>query len=212
MGQNHQKSGPLIVLCMLAFLLLLAACEDDEVEQRQVSCPGPSATTITNAGFEAGNLSGWVALDIATPFEPIRTEMGGVVIGCCAGTLTTAPTEGIWTMVAGFDGGGPGTIRLAQDVTVSTCTILEFDYWVTWNNGGTIDRTFTVNIEPAGGGAPLQSDLILTGAAGTVGDSGIVNRSVDLRGFRNQTVQIAFELFIPQSFTGPGAFQLDNIR
>ena len=208
------------VFLLVIFSLALASCGDelsDEEVNKLVSsstCQGSTTTTIANAGFEAGNLTGWNPLDIGVPFDPLRTEMAGVVIGCCTtGELTTAPTEGLWAMVAGWDGGGPGTIRISQDINVAACSSsVAFDYRGVWNNSGTLTRTFRVKIEPAGGGAPLQNDLIDSAPNGSTGDTGIVTGNVDVTSFRGQTVHMAFEWFIPQSFTGPGAFQLDNIR
>jgi hypothetical protein len=58
----------------------------------------------------------------------------------------------------GFDGSGPGTIRIAQDITVTADgTIIDFDYRAAWDLVnycfGCSDRIFDVNIEVAGGGA-----------------------------------------------------------
>lgn len=207
------------VFLLVVFSLALSGCGDeltDEEVNKLVSsstCQGSTTTAFANAGFEAGNLTGWNPVDMASPFEVLRTEMAGVTIGCCSGSLVTAPNEGVWAMVNGWDGGGPDTIRISQDITVCSSSVA-FDYWAAWNTtfGATIDRTFIVNIEPAGGGAPLQTDLILTAPANTTVDTGIVTGNVDVSAFRGQTVHLAFEWVVPENMTGPAAFQLDNIR
>ena len=80
--------------------------------------------------------------------------------------------------------------------------------------GATEDRTFEVNIEPSGGGAPLQTDLILTAQAQTtaIPDSGSnLVGVVDMSTFAGQAVRISFDWFVPQEFTGPAFCQLDNV-
>lgn len=205
--------GAWICLSVALAATLLSACNTDEIGTLP-EVLGCADTNITDAGFESGNLTNaWNPQDMATPFDPLRAEMSNVVVGCCQGTLTTAPTEGSWVMTSGFDGDGPDTVRIAQDITVSGCaSAIVFDYWAAWNNGGVMDRTVTVKIEPEGGGAPMQTDVIQTAPAGTIGDTGIVLGGVDVRAFRSLSVRIAFELFVPESFQGPGAFQLDKLR
>ncbi len=92
-----------------------------------------------------------------------------------------------------------------------------FDYRCAWDLfefGASEDRTFSVNIEPSGGGAPLQTDLILTAQAGTnaLPDSGnnLVG-IVDVSAFAGQAVRISFDWFVPQILTGPAFCQLDNV-
>lgn len=215
--------GVLVIVPILAIGLLLAGCgedlSDERVKQLLASnqCTGPNAFPIANAGFEAGNLSGWTTQDLSAPFDALRAELGGITIGCCGGSLVTAPTEGMWTMVTGFDGNGPGTIRIAQDVTVAECSnAVAFDYHLAWDLmtfcSGCLNRTFTVLIEPPGGGAPLQTSLIFTMVAGTTGDTGPIGGLVDVSAFRTQTVRIAFEWFVSEPSSGPAAFQMDNLR
>jgi len=127
------------------------------------------------------------------------------------------PTQGIFAALPGFDGEGPGTIRIAQDVvSLKGSNQLVFDYECAWDMasfGATEDRTFEVNIEPSGGGAPLQTDLILTAEAGTTAipsSPGLVGL-VDVSAFAGQAVRISFDWFVPQVFTGPAFCQLDNV-
>ncbi|MCH7479664.1 MAG: hypothetical protein IIA14_16380 [SAR324 cluster bacterium] len=70
-----------------------------------------------------------------------------------------------------------------------------------------------MEIEPASGGTALQSTLFLTAVSGTTNtDTGSLTGSINVSAFVGQTVQIAFEWFVPENFTGPADFQLDNIR
>ena len=71
----------------------------------------------------------------------------------------------------GFDGNGPGRIRAAVDVFLPPSPVtLSFNYRLAWDmqtyGGSTQPRTFTVVIEPYGGGAGLQTNLIFTAFTG----------------------------------------------
>ncbi len=166
---------------------------------------------FTNCSFETGTLAGWISTDLATPGFPARAAPAGTSSG--TGSPST-PTDGGFSYVNGFDGGGPGVITLMQDVILSpSATRLEFDYRAAWIVAGTLDRRFRVNIEPSGGGVPLQSDLILTAATGTSNaDTGPLAGSVSVSAFAGQSVRIVFAWEVPENFTGPAYFDLDRIR
>jgi hypothetical protein len=170
---------------------------------------------ITNCSFETGDFTGWVTQDMAAPFFPLIVGGSGLSPGF--GFFLSAPTDGAFAALHGFDGGGPDTIEIAQDVFIPiSATQIMFDYRAAWDLvnfcAGCLDRTFTVEIEPAGGGAPLQSDLILTAAANTVNlDTGDLTGTVDVSAFANQTVRISFQWDVPENFTGPAFFQLDDV-
>jgi hypothetical protein len=90
------------------------------------------------------------------------------------------------------------------------------DYRAGWDlmiYGATLDRTFTVFIEPAGGGGPLQTDVVLTALAGNeTMDTGWTPVVVDVTAFADQSIRVVMEWWIPESSVGPAEFQLDNIR
>ena len=169
---------------------------------------------VANCGFETGTFDSWVTKDAAAPFFALVVDPGGTDIGF--GFFVSAPSEGSWTALHGFDAGSPDTIEIGQDVTIppgATGNLL-FDYRGAWDMtfGATLDRTFEVHIEPAGGGAPMQTDLILTAQAGSTNlDTGNQGGDVDVSAFLDQTVRVNFVWTIPESFTGPGFFQLDNV-
>ena len=111
--------------------------------------------------------------DLTAPFFPLLVGGAGIDQDNTDdfGFFLSDPTQGVFAALTGFDGERPGTIRIAQDVVfLKGSNQLVFDYECAWNMasfGATEDRTFEVNIEPSGGGAPLQTDLILTAEAGT---------------------------------------------
>ncbi len=175
----------------------------------------PVQGCVLNPGFESGTLDGWTLLDNSGPFIPSMASLAGVDPGF--GVIPATPTEGAWTFMTGFDGTGPETHSISQDVSVSTgLTPLTFDYRAGWDmvnltQISTMDRTFSVVVRDMSG-TVLQTDLLLTAAAATVTlDTGPLSASIDLSNYIGQTVNVAFEFFIPETFTGPGAIYVDNI-
>jgi hypothetical protein len=174
----------------------------------------------TNQSFETGGFLGWTTRDIDAPLVALTVDTAGVTPGF--GFFENAPPDGVFAALHGFDGAGASgsssQVIVAQDFMVPPeVNRLHFDYRAAWDMlnfaGSTLDRSFEVAIRPAGGGAAFQTELILTAAAGTVNfDTGNLTASVDIGGFSGTTVQLSFEWTIPEDFTGPGFFQLDNIR
>jgi hypothetical protein len=175
-----------------------------------------NSNAFANCGFERGDFRGWDTQDLSNPFFPLQVNIAG--ISPYAGFFTSDPPQGDFAALTGFDGNGPGTIRVAQDVLLSSdADTLTFEYECAWdllNFGATENRIFEVNIEPAGGGAPLQTDNILTAVAGTTAipsSGGDQSASVDISAFAGQAVRISFDWIVPQNFSGPAFCQLDNI-
>ncbi|MBM3984610.1 MAG: hypothetical protein FJ296_02790 [Planctomycetes bacterium] len=186
---------------LLASLLLLAA---------------PLSAQFTNGSFETGDFTGWIAEDMADPFEPLDVSTGGFNNGLNA--FTAEPTDGANLAITGFDGDGPGTISLAQDVSIpASASTLQFDWgggWDTLNFGSsTLDRVFSVVIEEQGGGEVLATLEVVRAEAGTfMDDTGLTTSVADLSAFAGQTVLVRFLWDVPESFTGPAVCQLDNVR
>ena len=182
-----------------------------------LAAAGTTQAQFVNGSFETGDFSGWVTQDLGGPFFPLGVALGGTVDTFGWGWSNT-PTDGIFDAVHGFDGDGfsgpVDMIRIAQDVFINAPT-LTFDYRGAWDLtfGGILDRTFTVNVEPLGGGGNLQTDLILTATQGTtVLDTGPLGGVVDMSAFTGQTVRVSFDWLVPEDFSGPAQFTLDNVR
>jgi len=174
-----------------------------------------TGTLISNGSFESG-FSNWSVSDLNGPFVPLQVRSNGFNPGF--GLFASAATDGNFSACSGFDGYGPGIVRLAHDVTVTTSEpFLRFDYRAGWDmltyGGSTKARTFAVTIEPDGGGPDLQNTTILTADADTKNlDTGVQNGFVDLSAYIGTTVRVCFDLMIPEPSTGPAFFQLDNVR
>ena len=172
-----------------------------------------NATNIVNGSFETGNFTGWTAQDLSDPFFAQQVAGSGV----STGFFSSSPTDGTFAAVNGFDGDGPGTISLSQDIFVTDNTFIDFDYRAAWDLSTFFTdpeaRLFDVNINTAGGGANLASFNILTAESETIMlDTGDLFGSVDLSAFAGQFVELSFDWYVPQIFTGPAFFQLDNVR
>lgn len=174
----------------------------------------PIQGCVTNPGFESGTLAGWDLVDNSTPFIAAGTVGANVDPGF--GFFFSEPTEGSFAFRTGWDGNAGETISIAQDITVAPgLTPLTFDYRAGWDlvtfGGGSLDREFSVVVRDAVG-MVVQSTLVLTAMSQTQNfDTGPMTGSVDLSAFLGQTVNVAFEWTVPETFTGPSVFQLDNI-
>ncbi len=189
--------------------------EDDGTGNSAFVTASVDANCSSILGFELGDFSGWETKDLTIPFFAMIVE--GSVSSPHPDFFTSAPTEGVFAALNGFDGNGPGTIELGTDLTLAPfASTIEFDYRAAWdllNFGATADRSFTVEIEPAGGGAALQSTTILVATVGTLQlDTGDLVGSVDVSAFAGQSIRLSFEWWVPEDFSGPGFFQLDAVR
>lgn len=176
-------------------------------------CNDPD-NVLGDCGFESGAFGTWTAQDLAAPFFPLGIAGAGLSPGF--GLFTSAPTEGGMALVHGFDGAGPGFIRTYQEVIVPSGASLQFDYRAGWDytfGTPTQSRVFRVVAEPAGGGAALFSQDVFTAdiAIPTLLDTGDLHGNVDLSSLTGQNIRLIFEWEIPENFTGPGFFQLDNV-
>jgi len=179
---------------------------------------GPSASQMQNPSFETGDFTGWLTSDLATPFSPLQVSGAG---NDPWGTFfDSAPTDGAFSLQTGWDGDGPGHIMAGQDYAAPAIgeTLLTFDYRAAWDllyevGPSAYGRTFSVNIEPAGGGVPLASNQIFTAEAATYNsDTGIMHGTVDLTPYAGTTVFINLDWWVPELYSGPAFFELDNVR
>ncbi|KGJ86489.1 PEP-CTERM sorting domain-containing protein [Colwellia psychrerythraea] len=172
-----------------------------------------NATLITNASFETGDFTGWHTQDLSSPFYAL--EVDGAGVNPWGSFFTSAPTDGSVAVLHGFDGNGPGMIKVGQDITVTSLSTITFNYraaWLTTFNAN-LERNFFVSIEESGGGVVLETFNILTAPINsTMNDTGDLFGSVGLSAYENQTVRMNFVWDIPEHFTGPAFFQLDNVR
>jgi hypothetical protein len=170
---------------------------------------------LMNGGFETGDFTGWVTNDLAFATYPQLVHPSGFNPGF--NFFLTAPPEGQSAATESFDGSGPGTNSIAQDVILPLGPAsLTFDYRLAWDMsnypGSTLPRNFNVSIQPKGGGQPLLVTNILTAPPGTLNfDTGPLAGSLDLTPYSGRGLRISFDAYIPENFTGPGFLQLDKV-
>lgn len=169
-------------------------------------CTTNAGNLVTNCSFESGDFTAWMTKDMAVPLTPLKVDAS-----------FGPPTQGSVAAVHGYDGGGPDNILIQQDVAVTggDCE-LEFDYRGNWDMaffGATLPRTFDVRVEQPVG-TTVFSQNILTSPAGSTGDTGIQGAMVSIPASATSagTARLVFDWTIPENFTGPGAFMLDNVQ
>ena len=71
-------------------------------------------------------------MDLANPFFPLQVAPAGVSPGF--GLFASQPTEGQLAAIHGFDGEGPGSIQIFQEVVLPAgSTTVELDYRAGWD-------------------------------------------------------------------------------
>ena len=171
---------------------------------------------IVNASFETGDFTGWTTRDLDDPLRALIVDPSSGIdtFGWGWGSMAT---NGLYTAFHGFDGDGAASghpIKIAQDVWITDHTRLSFDWRAAWDTtfGGTLKRTFDIVVRSAASGLELKRVNVLTAPIGTtVPDTGPQNASIGLGAFQGQAVNVCFEWTIPEDFTGPAQFQLDNV-
>jgi hypothetical protein len=163
---------------------------------------------IVNGGFETGTFTGWSATTtLSPPLCPWQFNSCGWFT-----FVTPAVDGGSHFADNGFDGAGPGTFTLSQTVTIPAGTAtLSWEDYVQATYSGTA-RTSEVRILDASGTTTLGTPYSYSVPTGTFVDTGWVQHSVDLSAFAGQTVEVAFVQTVPQNFTGPAEFDIDNVQ
>lgn len=192
-----------------------------------VICP-PSASCVAaacvdscdNCSFETADFTGWTVQDLMNPFFGATVLANGTDPSMYFGVATA--TDGGFVAVHGFDGDGASspspTISIGQDIDLrmGVSADLVFDYRAAWDllneAPSMLDRTFEVHIEPAGGGMPMETILVETAMAMTVGDTGLSSTTIDLSAYEGQTIFIDFVWTVPEDFSGPAQAELDDVR
>jgi hypothetical protein len=178
-----------------------------------------NADIINNGSFETGDLSGWGVSDwinFDSPWYSWAVVDDGVSPGF--GFFASSATNGAHSAVHHFDGNGPGAIRLFQNIGTidSSYCLLTFDYRVAWDmlnySGSVLPRTFSVSIYDSTIFGTLEVYEIFSAAAGTLNlDTGSLRGSIDLNSFQGKSVGVSFDFYVPERYTGPAFFQLDNV-
>ncbi len=173
----------------------------------------PNVDLMINGSFESGDFSGWTVVENANPFLPWTVGGGG---GSGSGFFPDAlPIDGSFLAYNGFDG-APGEMYISQDIMVP-------------NSGGTLNWSENIDYELASFGATQDriyevqirdaSNNILEVAYQRVAQAGVIDNdnvwdshTFDMAAYAGQSIHITFWQQIPENFTGPAKFALDNVE
>lgn len=179
--------------------------------------PGASTTptpTVVNGGFEFGSFAGWTAATNG------RAELAPWTVSTGAGGYFPGrPVEGRFDALNGFDGEAGLEYTLYQDVAVPPGTLsaeLTFYDRIQFDSRGMMSllpRIYEATIQdPNGGVLALITHQEIVVDRRPYTDLGWQRRSADLTPFAGRTVRIHILERIPESFTGPGTFEVDGFR
>lgn len=191
-----------------------------------------SDNRIFNGSFEK-DLKGWTLFDdVGGKQGPIDPGAKGLVSGVYAdgdadiqdwdngfGFTYATATDGSHSFWTPYDGAGPGVITLAQEVSLdaSASAMLHFDFHAAWNLVDYIsdpaqNREFGVEVHDLKTGKVFDFD-VLTAKAHTINDgSRLHQEAIDLSRFAGHDIILQFKWLVPQDFTGPASFTLDDIQ
>ncbi|MEL7160709.1 MAG: hypothetical protein AAFN92_08115, partial [Bacteroidota bacterium] len=170
---------------------------------------------ILNGSFESGSFTGWTVEDNPAPFRP-WTVNDGTSSG--SGFFADAfPTDGGFLAFNGFDGGA-GLASLSQEITLP----LDYEGELSWDENIDYDlasfsgpdamtRIHQVQVRDADGKVleVLHEVMAMNGMIDN--DNEWISYSADLTAYAGQTITLAFAQIIPDDFSGPAKFAVDNI-
>jgi hypothetical protein len=175
-----------------------------------------STELVSNGGFETGNFSGWTRITTGSPFIDWTVSAAGA--GSGFSMAPTSPQEGVYDAWNGFDGAGPMSFALYQDVAIpgNTTALLSWNHRAQWNfdltRTATQPRLFEVQLRDPSSDAVLATlHSFSTGTSLVIGDTGWVSATADLSAFAGSSVRIYFFESIPESFTGPAQLEIDAV-
>ncbi len=169
---------------------------------------------FTNGGFETGDFTGWIAIDNGLPgLNPWAVCEANQ----CGFFGNSEPVEGQFDALNGFDGEAGYQAFLSQDISVpenggvlSLADRIQFD---SLGIPSFLPRVYELQIRDQDGDlleVLHHEEILLNGQPFT--DLGWRLRSFDLSQYGGQTVQLRADLFVPETFTGPAQFEIDNVQ
>jgi hypothetical protein len=170
-----------------------------------------STNLITNGSFETGDFTGWTPS--GTPNCAWQVVQGSTS-GCYSawfGDTYTAEDGSDFAHVS-WDGGAEATPKLTQTVSIpaSTTDTLAWHDWTSWNLCCAMKPRLEV-VQILSGSNVLKNYTINTLAPNSSGDTGWISHSLNLSAYAGKTVGIRFLLTVPEDYSGPADFSLDNV-
>lgn len=172
---------------------------------------------ISNGNFETGNFSGWAIASSNTDTGGCNAGWTVATNGGATGCTAVANPFGRYAAYQSFDGTGPKTRTLSQSFVVPTLSAAVLDFYdssafnvVLYRE---IPRSFDVQLTAGGVTTNLYHFASPVGySAGATPFTHInVDISSALLGLAGKTAQLSFVTTIPETYSGPAGFALDNI-
>jgi hypothetical protein len=175
---------------------------------------GLAAPEFSNGGFESGDFSGWVVGDNGlSPLWPWSVCSSF----SCGWFLNNEPVEGLFGPVNGFDGSAGYEAFLFQDVevpaqggSIALADRIQFD---SLGIPSSQPRIYELQLRDVNDDVLEllhQEEIFLDGQPFT--DLGWRQRSFDISVHAGEIVRLYVRLFVPEEFTGPAQFELDDVR
>lgn len=171
---------------------------------------------VTNGGFETGSLSGWSVVNLGNGGCGTNTwTVNSTGAHGCSNNVGNmpAPVNGLYAAYNTFDGPA-GTLQISQQITLPesiTAATLSFFDTVRMNIGGT-PRTFRIDLYDASNSTLLDNLFLQTfqnvNQGWLLNTADITNLLLDNAG---DTVTLRISNIVPQTFTGPAGFGIDNL-
>lgn len=172
------------------------------------------AELLTNGSFETGDFTGWTTMMTQTNAWCSSWVVATSSNSCLA---SVTPQDGSRVAMNGFDGTG-GEFILYQDVAIpaNMSARLTFMYRARWNisNAANLPRTFNVQIRDPATNNVLETVYTFTANSGSPNqqDSDWITQQMFISQYAGQTIRLYFIENIPQTYTGPGQFELDGVK
>lgn len=169
------------------------------------------ADPIVNGSFETGDFTGWTTTG---PGDP-AWQASGAGAGGDNGMDTTQPQDGSFVAWNRFDGFGPTTFTLYQDVALPTDSVeLSWKYRAQWTSFASENLPRSADFElrdPVTGDVLASLHHFDTGPmdADPAGDTGWQSVTAGYRGTAGETVRIFVNVYVGDLFPGPGQFEVD---
>eukprot|EP01116_Phalansterium_solitarium_P011486 TRINITY_DN27180_c0_g1_i1.p1 TRINITY_DN27180_c0_g1~~TRINITY_DN27180_c0_g1_i1.p1 ORF type:complete len:236 (-),score=57.59 TRINITY_DN27180_c0_g1_i1:49-756(-) len=161
-----------------------------------------------NFGFEHGTLREWVANDVRGAAYPLAVVTAGKTP--YDAFFSSQPTEGKYSLVTGFDGCGPGDITLTHyKMVTSDQQCVKFDFRLQYDlTNANQNRKLSVIIAQ---GSTAETATIVTLPKGKKATMNWSQGFASLKRFSGN-VSITFDWSVPECFSGPAWFEMDNVR
>lgn len=169
---------------------------------------------LINGDFETGDFTGWNIETNGEPYTPWRIQFKDS--DYFGGEPRSEIQEPEASLVAanGFDGAGPMTFVMYQDVLVCSCAEFSWEDRVSYNHGGE-PRTLEVQLRNPSNNSLIETLYTFTSEPEDewpYKDTGWQSHVVDISSYAGSMVRIYFLETIPENFTGPAQIEFDNLE